>query len=109
MPAEELAEGVGRNVVDLHGKNQVEQVAVGIAGVGQERQMAEHPADVQETQDRQSDRLKLTLGAVAKDGDQQDGGDHVRRAGPQTGRTSRASATCGSYIIETRPMATMPR
>ena len=68
MTAEQFAEGVGGDIVDFHGKDQVEQITVGALGVGQECQVAEHPADVKKTKDGQGDGLKLAFGAVRRMG-----------------------------------------
>ena len=76
MPAEQRAAGVGGDVIQLHGDHQIAQITVGVSGIGQKRQVSEHPAEIHEPDNGQCEQLELALSAVAKDRDHQDHGDH---------------------------------
>ncbi len=75
VPAKQLAAGVSRHIIQFHGQHKVAQVGIGRGSIDQERQVAEHPAEIHEAQGGEREPLELAFGAVAKDGDDEDHGD----------------------------------
>ena len=70
VAAECFSEGVRRDVVQFDGEDQIKEVAVRVLRVGEESDVAEHPADVNKAQERQGDHLELALRFVPQDGNQ---------------------------------------
>jgi hypothetical protein len=81
--AKKSSTGERRHVVDLRREKNVEQIAVSVGGVGQKRQMPEHPADVDKSHDGERHALKLALNPVSQNRDQQDQRHRIDREGDE--------------------------
>ena len=67
------------DIVQFRREQQIQQIAVGVAGIGQEGQMAKHPSQVNKTDNGQGELLQLPVDFVPQDGNQQDERHHIDR------------------------------
>src|SRR5262245_27904978 len=79
MTPQQTAKGKSRNVVDLDRKQQKKQVSVMMRRIGKKPQMSEHPPEINEADDRQSNSLELVLRSIANNGNEQNQGDYIHR------------------------------
>src|SRR2546427_10422124 len=57
MPAKQFTTGIRRYVVDLHSKQDVEQVTIGISCIGQKGKVPKHPPEIDKADNGERERL----------------------------------------------------
>src|SRR4051812_7640107 len=72
MPAEDFSEGECGDVADRSRENDEANKAVGVARVGEESEMPKHPADINESDNRERHFLQLSVRAIAQNRNEED-------------------------------------
>ena len=79
MPAENFPERKRGDVGQFRRENDEAKKAVGVARVGEKSEMAEHPADVDESDNRERHSLQFAAGAIAQNRNEQNQRDREHR------------------------------
>src|SRR4051794_3699359 len=81
MTSKETAECESGHIAEFRRENDVTQVAVCVSRIGQETEMAKHPADVYEADNGERHSLQFAARTIPRDRDEQDERNRENRHG----------------------------